>query len=236
MKKNYLSEYFSGVGWKRLSAVEASREKSNQHEFDGVSRLRSILGDERRSFQAIFLYLSDEKQEPVSDRGFLTWYNSRENSPKRSPEWRLYFPTTAVSECAAMGDLLVIGRRPDNTLMVIIAEEGSTIESQVRWLFGITDTEGYEFGIKLESANDKKKLEFVSRTILESMGLVVEHVDQNFLEQMLSRFRGTFPPTRKFSEWARDTMAEVDPLGNADEVLMAWMEREEVLFRTLGKV
>jgi hypothetical protein len=43
MKKGYLSQYFEGVAAKRLSSVEADILVSNQHEFQGVEQLKSIL-------------------------------------------------------------------------------------------------------------------------------------------------------------------------------------------------
>jgi hypothetical protein len=52
---------------------------------------------------------------------------------------------------------------------------------------------------------------------------------------MLSRFGGTFPKTREFSEYARSTLKDIDPRDDPDGALMAWMEREEILFRTLER-
>ena len=46
--------------------------------------------------------------------------------------------------------------------------------------------------------------------------------------------RGT-PPTREFSDFARKTVTELSPLDDPDAVLMAWLDREEVLFRTLER-
>jgi hypothetical protein len=45
MKQGYLSQYFSGVAAKRLSSVEANILISNQHEFNGVEGLRTLLGE-----------------------------------------------------------------------------------------------------------------------------------------------------------------------------------------------
>ncbi len=38
-----------------------------------------------------------------------------------------------------------------------------------------------------------------------------------------------------FSSYARSTLPEISANDDADEVIMAWIEREEVLFRTLEK-
>ena len=234
MKKGHLSEYFVDVAYKRLSAVEALRHRSNQHEFDGVGGLKKMLGAARGTYGANFLYLCDDGSEPIKDTGFLTWYDAREAHPTRS-EYRLYFPDTRVSEHANEGDLLVIGRRPDNSLVVIVAEAGTTIENQILWLFGISDLEQPGFALKSEVESDHIKLEFASRYILEQIGVEIEETDENYLERMLSSFKGTFPTTRIFSEFARASLSNISAFDNPDDVVIAWMEREEVLFRTLER-
>jgi hypothetical protein len=234
VKKGYLSEYFTDVGWKHLSAVEAERHRSNQHEFDGVTKLRTMLGAERRRFEAQFIYLDDEDTEPTVESGFLTWYDARENHPTRS-EWRLYFPTTRVSERAAEGDLLTIGRRPDDTIVVIIADAGSTAESQIKWLFGFSDLLSRGYALKTETDSDRMRLGFASRLILEQIGVVGQETDESFLDQMLWKFGTAFPSTREFSAWARETIDGTVSDATSDQILLAWLEREEMLFRTLER-
>jgi hypothetical protein len=138
MKQGYLSQYSEGVALKRLSAVEADVIRSNQHEFNGVESLRSILGEPsgKVRFTAKFLYLSDHDDEPVVEDGFLTWYDARQKAREERCvmrwEYRLYFPTNLVSQCAAEGDLLVIARRPDGNLLAIVAEKDTTIDRQLK--------------------------------------------------------------------------------------------------------
>ena len=236
MKRGYLSEYFEGVAVKRLSAVEAHPERSNQHEFDGVQGLKEILGESKgkQKFDAKFIYLSDSDAEPVVSDGFLTWYDAREKHPTRS-EYRLYFPTTAVSQCAAEGDLLVIGKRPGGGMLVIVAERESTIERQIQWLFGFSDLAHPGFSVKSEIETDQSRLEFASRFILEMLGIEIEDRDDTWLDTMLGRFGGTFPGTREFSRFARETLLHVAEQDDPDGTLLAWLEREEILFRTLER-
>ncbi len=85
----------------------------------------------------------------------------------------------------------------------------------------------------LESEQDR--IEFVSRVILESIGIIVEDTEETFLDDMLGRFKGTFPTTKIFSAYARSTLPQLVPGEGQDDVLMAWIEREEILFRTLEK-
>lgn len=234
MRKGHLSEYFTDIAYKRLSAVEAVRHRSNQHEFDGVGGLKRMLGTDRREFPAIFIYLSDDEPEPVTDAGFLTWYDAREAHPTRS-EYRLYYPDTKVSERADEHDLLVIGRQPNGSLVVIIAAVGSTAENQVAWLFGITDLNVRGYAVRTEEEIDLTRLAFASHQVLELIGVEVKDQAPDLLGLMLEKFGGGFPKTREFSAFARETLRDVAPGDDPDIVLMAWMEQEELLFRTLER-
>lgn len=232
MKRGYLSEYFTGVAAKVLSAVEADTATSNQHEYNGVAPLKNIFGTAKQTFEAQFIYLNDSDDEPVTDIGFLTWYDAREAHPTRT-EYRMYFPTTAVSVCAAAGDELFIGLRPDNTILVIVAEGGSTICNQLRWLFGLEESDRFSVRGNLDSEQDR--LAFASRLVLEQLGITIEESEDSFLDALIQRFGAQFPTTKEFSAYARASLADVHPGDNPDVVLMKWVEREEILFRTFEK-
>jgi hypothetical protein len=199
-----------------------------------VTALKSVFGPECQTFEARFAYIGDNDDEPIVADGPLTWYDAREMHPTRS-EYRMYFPTTAVSSCAAEGDLLVIGKRLDNTVLVIVAQGGSTIANQVLWLFHIDLQGGYAFSVREELETEQDRIEFTSRFILEQIGVPVEATADTYLDTMLRRFGAVFPPTRQFSEFARSTVDAADAVNAPDASLMAWMEREEILFRTLEK-
>lgn len=234
MKSGHLSEYFIGVAAKRLSAVESDIFRSHQHEFNGVKGLKQLFGVDRQKYQAKFIYLNDHDDEPPVDEGYLTWYDARENHPTRS-EYRLYFSDTSVSQCAAEGDLLVIGTRPDNSVLLVIAENGSTISNQIQWLFGLSDLSHPGFSVREELETDQDRIEFASRFILENIGIEIEIREENYLDTMLERFQGSFPNTRVFSEYARSTLPDINLNDGLDSAIMAWMEREEILFKTLER-
>lgn len=227
-----MSEYFTGVAAKILSPVEADTSTSKQHEYNGVTPLKKIFGTDKRTFLAQFIYLNDDDDEPVTDKGKLTWYDAREAHPTRT-EYRMYFSTTAVSVCAAAGDELFIGLRPDNTILVVIAECGSTICSQIRWLFGLE--ESTHFSVREELDTEQDRLAFTSRFILEKLGITVGENEETFLEDMILQFGKTFPTTHVFSSYARATLPDIQAKDDPDIVLMKWIEREEILFRTFEK-
>jgi hypothetical protein len=235
MKAGYLSQYFKGVAAKILSSVEIDLFTSHQHEFNGIKGLMKLFGIERKEFDTKFIYLDDSDDEPVSSIGKLTWYDAREAHPTRT-EHRLYFPTTQVSTCAAPGDLMVIGLRPDDTVLVIICEKDSTICNQVLWLFGISDLSHPGFSIRGELESEQDKIAFTSTYILEQIGIEVKEEDTTYLDEMLSLFGGNFPKTSVFSDYARSKIIDdIDAVNDPDSALMACMDKEEILFRTLEK-
>lgn len=82
MKTGYLSQYFDGVAVKRISAVEADRNTSHQHEFNGTKGLKKILGEPegKVKYPTKFLYLTDDHDSTVTEDHFLTWYDARQKA------------------------------------------------------------------------------------------------------------------------------------------------------------
>lgn len=241
MKKGYLSQYFDGVAIKVLSEVETNVLASNQHEFNGVEGLRDILGEPegKTRYEARFLYLTDYDDRPVVDDGFLTWYDARQKArierQVMRQEYRLYFPANIVSQCANAGDVLLIAKLRNNTLLAIVAEAETTIAQQIVWLFGFSDLSHPGFSVREELETEQDRIEFASRLILENIGVSVEIEEETYLDKMLAKFDGKFPGTKEFSSYTRSTLPGLTPHEDQDAVLMAWMEREEILFRTLEK-
>ena len=182
------------------------------------------------------MYFTDFDDEPLTEQGDLSWYDSRKNQLHRNPEYRLYFTGNTVMQMANVGDILIIAKiRGKHELLIIVAEKETTIASQLLWLFGFSSLEHPGFSIREEIELEQDRIAFASRVILENIGIEVEITDENYLDDMLKRFKGDFPPTREFSEYARKTMGAIDFHSDFDNVLMACYEREEILFRTLEK-
>ncbi|WP_122429754.1 type II restriction endonuclease [Pseudomonas viridiflava] len=100
---------------KTLAAVEAHPDESNQHEFNGVSALKSFLGEDRKKFPATFQL----RGTTITDQVMVTWYDARENTPDRS-EYRLYFQTNKVMELASAGQNILIGLDKNKHLNFIL--------------------------------------------------------------------------------------------------------------------
>lgn len=226
-----LSDFFSGIAAKRLSEVEISAESSNQHEFNGINGFKEILGTEKTKFPVKFIFLADNEEQTIIDDGFATWYDARENHPSRT-EYRLYYSDSDAITASRPDDLVIIGKTPKDFLAVIIAKKSSTSESQVMWLFGLSEV-GDKFQIK-DLSREVSQIEFANQQIISSLGFESEETIPDYLSTLLEKFEGRFPNTRTFSEFVRSTI-EKDIVEVPDKAIVAWMEREELLFKTLEK-
>ncbi|AVD93718.1 restriction endonuclease [Pseudomonas sp. SWI36] len=230
-----LRHHFTGIATKYLSRVDATRN-SNQHEI-GSNAFASILGQPGHVsvfLRGVFLYFGDGAEEPLRAAGQLTWYDARRHQPHRGPEYRLYYPDNPVTLKMNETDFCIVAVKPDNTVMIIVTPHGSTSERQLRWLFGIGHVSSDRF--QTQEVQGARQVSIIEAMILEELGLEPIGGDENWLGVLLERFGPSFPTTAIFSQFARETCPQnVNSFGSADAVLMAWMEHEEMLFRTLER-
>ncbi len=238
-----LSDVFIAAAEKYLTAVDAVPAKSNQHEIGGLKKagLADHLGYPQNgsviSFTATMIYISADHEEPVICKDNLSWYDSRFNQAHRSAEYRLYYPTNAVSERFREGDYFLLALTTEHTLVAVFTPPGSSAELQLKSLFGAV---GQKASDSLQAlplgASD---LVLPVRLLLTELGIELysaEKDDQRLLDKMLKKFKGEFPKTAKFSEFARkqlasNTCAKDDP----DSLLLEWMGYEERLFRIMER-
>lgn len=229
MKHGMLSDLFTGVVTKRLTSVETITKKSNQHEFQGVLPFRNLLGlEDRRGIPARFIWLSGE-QEAISDTGFMSWSNVRKGK-NRSPEYHLYYSGNSVTELMQPGDVLFLALQKDSDLLAVVVPIDSTIQNQLLWLFGLDHQPELAFAPVKDA-----ELDFSMRFILDELGIDPQEPETDNLDRIIERFGMTFPSARIFSEAARASMTEVSVLDGPDAALLAWMDREEQMFRRLER-
>ena len=228
LENGYLKKYFKGIIVKKLTDVETIPKKSNQHEYNATTKMKEIFGFDDRKFETDFLYIDDETN--ITAKNFLTWYDARRNHPTRS-EYRLYYPSTKVSEMAKSGDSLFICVKQDDTILCIVAAKYATITSQLYWLFDITDNKAGKFTQNSLLNTDSGQLEFLARTILEQIGIAYEEDDsKGLLAELIGEFGNSFPKTTLFSSFARSLVKDVDPISEPDVALLKWFDMDEKLF------
>lgn len=232
MRRGMLSDLFAGVVSKRLTLVETITPRSNQHEFQGTRPLRRLLGDEdRRQIATRFLSISGE-QEGFSEDGFMSWSNVRKGKP-RAAEYHLYYSSNAVTEMMQPGDRLFLALQRDGTMLAIVTTS-ATIENQLMWLFGLEEQEEFAFTYQ-EIGEGSAELDFAARYILEELGIEPEEPEADQIDTLIERFGLVFPKTGVFSELARSSLPHVSPQDDPDRALIAWLEREEQMFRRLER-
>jgi EcoRII C terminal len=233
MKRGYLSEYFEGVAVKKLTAVDAT-PKSNQHEIGTTRDMRRFLGEGKRTFPVAYLWLGRE-QDSLSEPGTATHYDTREKQAHRGPEWRLYYPSNAVTELMTEGETLFLAKRTDGSLVFVVAPTGSTIQHQLLWLFGFESQPELGFEARQIEGSEDAELDFAARLLLDEIGIEFEDPQANSLDAIIERFGVTFPTTRDFSDLARLTLPAVSAADDPDAALIAWLDHEEAMFRRLER-
>lgn len=238
-RHGYLSDLFAGVVAKKLTLVETVTPKSNQHEFQGTKPFRALLGDDdRRGIPTRFIWLAEE-QTALTEDGFISWSNVRKGQFRkgkpRTPEYHLYYSGNAVTEAMEVGDTAFVALQKNGSALVIVAPAATTMENQLRWLFGFPAQDGEPEEYREIGKDREAELDFAARYILDELGIPFEEPEADRLDSLIDRFGLKFPDTLTISGIARDSLKEIDPLAAPDAAILAWMEREEQLFRRLER-
>ena len=228
-----LSSYFDGAVSKTLADVDIDAGRSNQHEFNGTLPLRSLFGDDDiRDIRTTFAYMCDEAEPEMCD-GTVTWYDASRKHPTRT-EYRLYYKDNPAIRQASAGDLMVVANSDDLGLLIIFAKKGSTIESQLRWLFGFEEPDRSGYAV---SKGERNRIGAVASRILGMIGIETRAPlsADIYLDDMVKRFGHTFPKDIDFTEYSISTLEGLDWADDPDRSLLACYEREELLFKVFER-
>ena len=233
-------EFFRGFGWKRLTSHEVDPAVSNGHEFQGVGRLRTILGTESAErLSTTYVLLRDDSEEPDVLKLWSKWYDSRLNDPDRSAEWRLYYPAEAGQIQARMkaGDLMVLAVTTARELLILLAAAGSESERRLGMLFGFSTDETVQ--LQVRPFDQPVALDFIGASILEELGIGRVHapaggdagIVATLVEELSSTHPTELPVGHRVAELVRERLVGVDALQSPDEALFRWIEAEAAMFR-----
>ena len=173
----------------------------------------------------MFAYLSDDESRCLTQDGSMTWYESRK--PPRS-EFRLYYDKDDVFSVASPGDILYIIQKPDNSLLTLVCEKDSVIESQVKWLF---DLKAPDKDYVVRKFTEGGSPSFAAKTVLDLIGIETVSKTDKDIEELLAKY-SDFPSSAEFSDYAR-SFVDVDPVNRPDEALVAWLNKEDTFFKAL---
>jgi hypothetical protein len=240
MKWGALSDLFEGVAWKRLTPHEVDPAVSNGHEFQGVSKLRDVLGaDGPRALATTYLILSDDDPEITTIRSVAKWYDSRSGNSDRRPEWRLYYPAEVGRIQASMhaGDLMALAVMKDGSLVVMLAPAASAKEAALQLLFGLGDIG--DGSLRTRRFEPDSAIGFLASEILEELGIASptpEAVGDGAVVLALAHelshsHPARLPEGKDVSALMHARIADVDPVADPDGTLVRWIEAEETVFR-----
>ncbi len=193
---------------------------------------QEFLGEgAKREFPAVYIWLGKD-HDGITVDSTATYYDAREHQTDRAPEWRLYYPSNAVTAAMREGDSLFLALDTAGALYFIVTPALSTSERQVSWLFGVKPGDTFEVRGFREEGPD---LDFAAHFILDELGIEFEDPNAPSLDAIIEPLGMRFPPTAELSRLARDTLQDVSPLDDPDEALLAWLSHEEALFRRLER-
>lgn len=142
---------FKGHAYKNPAAVDIALNNkggvSNHHEIGGLPTAGALrfLGDPRYGdfhFSAHFFFYLDYNGDCYSSlHERVTWYDCRRDDPDRSPELRLYYPTSQPSEQMKKGDFFFIAMKDNGELVIVITPPDSGAEYMLRDLFNIQSSQ-----------------------------------------------------------------------------------------------
>jgi EcoRII C terminal len=230
-----LGAIFSNIAHKRLVLGELPHGGSNQHELNGSAAIKTFFnsGDSADGPLEWFYFADD--QEPVSETGTFKFYDARAKSAARTgrSEWRFYYSGEFL-KVASPGDWAILARTLDGRIFSLVFADDSAWLRAARVLFGL-DGAGTDFEMMKVEKLDGQRLELLGRQIFEQLGIdVALPVPPSDEQLMFEAFGGVFPSTLKMSAFARAHSTEVEP--TPDGMLLAWLDREEQLFRAMENV
>ncbi len=107
---------------KLLKPVDLPRAGSHQHEINGTSAFRRVLGSDRLEARIRWVYLEGDQPSGIESEGAFTWYDARARSAAQTgrSEWRFYYDE-AFPEAARQGDLMILFRGREGRISGAVA-------------------------------------------------------------------------------------------------------------------
>lgn len=175
MTKDTLADYFYGIAAKSLSFEDARHLTSDPPELIASAELDRLLGSPEHDtlFPSTLIYLCEKDEQPIFEDADIYWCGTEDRAKPRAARRKLLCRETTATSSVAPGDTLLIARRQDSSLLVILAESESTGASQLRWLFSLTNLDSWHFSVRLQLNSDSDRIDFARYFLLENLGVEV---------------------------------------------------------------
>lgn len=117
-----------------ISDTISEKNKSKASEIRNIRNLEQMLGTDKRVFSSEYVFIGDNNE--LSDSGKSTWYHFTDKNGKRE-HYRLYYTKNIVMQTADAGDMLVVCKKSDDALLLLIAAKNSAVVSEIRKTLGL---------------------------------------------------------------------------------------------------
>ena len=162
-----LGEYIVGCAVRRL-AGDLGKAEGKPVVFNGTVGLVSVFGVRQRiEIPTRFLLKRDEK-DIRCEEGHLNWQSLADLGAGRA-KFRLSFESNALTCRGRSGDDIWFLIQPDGCSIVVLAEEGSSMNSQLRWLFDVKAAKGIGFSAR-RFGKGRSETSISERLVLEELG------------------------------------------------------------------
>lgn len=229
-----LADVFNAVAHKRMVQVDLPGKGSNQHELNGVAAFKEFFRSGETVKGSITWHYFADDQDVKSEEGTFTFYDARARSADRTgrSEWRFYYTGDFLHECEPGDELIFVN--PSGNLHALVFRRGSARLRAAMILFGI-DQSGDRLQLLTEQRIAEQDLDLLRRQVIEELELDIQlPIVETDKELVLRQFGEAFPTTAIMSAFARAQVAGDDL--DSDTLLVAWLDREEQLFRALEEV
>lgn len=225
-----ISTLFSAAVAKRLALVEEISSNSNQHEFNGVEKLKAIIGKESKLFEGSDFIWIGANEDVVKTRDSLRWYDARSKSADRTgrSEYRFYYRTNAVTELMRNKDLVIFAKyAKEERFLVLVIEDGASVEAAVLWLFGLDRKSYLVFG----EHNNDKQIETVERMLLINLGIIQDTSPIVDYGPIFEPFGFNYPSTLQMSILAQEAAKSIDYIQEPDLAILELIKIEFDMYR-----
>ncbi len=136
---------YSSVAIKTMRTTDTLRpDKRHTLEITGTRGLESVLGTDTKSFQTLYVYIGDKT---IKEYDTSKWYYYYQPSWNGRGRGKLHYRRNDVMASGRVGDMLVVARRPDDDLLMLIIQQGHPV----------SDTIMAHLGIVADSASTQQK-------------------------------------------------------------------------------
>ncbi len=127
---------YSTIAVKTLAKNDSLYKGNNSTsvEIQGTKALINVLGADKVYYDTQFVYKGDKE---IEHEGETTWYYYTPKSLNGNRKYKLYYRKNDVMRAAYAGDTLVIARKDDEEILLLIAQKGSDFERQVYDTLGL---------------------------------------------------------------------------------------------------